>query len=88
MKYQLKLDFIEQRLEEITPGDWIWWMSEKPPFDIGAQPDAGRSIGRMNTISDVNFVTNAPGDIKALIAEVRQLRKELSELRETTQKHL
>jgi hypothetical protein len=69
------LDHIEALLGETTQGEWFWWMSEDPPFDIDVHGKGIRPyVAHVERIRDAEFIALAHQLVPLLLAEVRRLR--------------
>jgi hypothetical protein len=80
MTIPLDLKPIKARLAAATPGPWAefaesgdWWIgrvSDDPQLDTAWICDSNEPMEQ----ADIEFITHAPVDIAALIAEVERLR--------------
>jgi hypothetical protein len=72
---------IEQRLERATPGPWIEHLEKRDEIsgsDVIATADQDIYLPGASE-ADYIFVANARQDIPRLLAEIRRLRREISQ---------
>ncbi|GED18099.1 DUF3850 domain-containing protein [Aneurinibacillus migulanus] len=74
----VELSDIEERLNETTQGEWFRYHDEGAPMNIiGTFVDGEeKGIGEFYHDEDVDFIVNAPNDMRRLLDEVERLRKE------------
>lgn len=76
------LDAIEKRAKEATPGPWKLWAAEVRADPVGdSNLDTSVPVARTYDTRNAKFVACARADVPALVAEIRRLREENSELR-------
>ena len=89
------LQAIQKRLENATPGPWVFNIlpqsvgitvatihSEHGPRETCWTVDLPPEIGGMGTKEDAEFIAHAPEDIAALLAEVERLKGRIEKVRE------
>ncbi|WP_080869192.1 ASCH/PUA domain-containing protein [Aneurinibacillus migulanus] len=83
----VELSDIEERLNETTQGEWFRYHDEGAPMNIiGTFVDGEeKGIGEFYHDEDVDFIVNAPNDMRRLLDEVERLRKENEKQKETLQ---
>jgi len=74
---QEQLNAIKERVAKATPGPWVIEESRFGSFN-GASVDENYDLPAcLMKANDADFITNARGDVPALIAEVQRLREAL-----------
>lgn len=73
---------IEERLNDITEGEWTRYHDEGAPMNIlGVLEDGqAKSIGEFYSDEDARFAEHAPNDIRRLLDEVERLRNALQDI--------
>lgn len=78
---QEQLNAIKERVAKATPGPWIIEESRFGSYNAASVDENYDLPACLMKKSDADFVTNARGDVPALIAEVEYLRKMLRDTR-------
>lgn len=74
---QEQLNAIKERVAKATPGPWVIEESRFGSFNAASVDENYDLPACLMKANDADFVTNARGDVPALIAEVERLKIEL-----------
>ena len=80
-----RLAEIRRRLEDATPGPWVWLGEAELASPLTPEPEdeddyqlITNEDGQIDSSSDADLIEHAPTDLTDLLAEVERLRTALS----------